>query len=416
MTKMGFRVCWFLIACLLLGSVSVEQAAWAQSKRVATPGGKPTSIPGISEYKSPNFIVRTDLPGEDASELLERLERMLVLVSGYWGKKSARVIEMYVVNDLANWPEGTLAAEGRTSVASGGGLTVTSKISRGQSWQAKSIVYSTADRGTPQHEAVHAYCSQTFGSTGPTWYSEGMAEVGQYWRGENDKAVNCDPHAIKYLRNSPPKALKEVVDPNQYTGDSWQNYAWRWALCHLLGFNDNYSARFKPLGLALMTEQKGVSFNSVYGTMAAEIEFEYHLFLKNLEPGYRVDLCSWDWKLKPQRARGSRVLLSKIEAARGWQPTRLDAKSGETFSYTAEGTWKVEAEGEELTAEGEASGRGRLIGVLFEDYQLSEPFDLGATGTFTAESNGQLFVRCQDDWGKLADNSGTLTLKIKLAQ
>lgn len=412
---MAYRVCWILVASLLLGGGAVEQAVWAQSKRVATPAGKPTSIPGIAEYTSPNFIVRTDMPSEEAKELLERLERMLVLVSGYWGKKSARVIEMYVVKDLANWPEGSLAAEGRTSVATGGGLTVTSKISRGRAWQAKSIVYSTADRGTPQHEAVHAYCSQTFGSTGPTWYSEGMAEIGQYWRGENDKAVNCDKYVIDYLRNSPPKALKEVVDPNQYTGDSWQNYAWRWALCHLLGFNDNYSARFKPLGLALMTEQKGVSFNSVYGTMAAEIEFEYHLFLKNLEPGYRVDLCSWDWKMKPQRVRGSRVLVSKIEAARGWQPTRLEAKSGETYSYTAEGTWKLAAEGEELTADGEASGRGRLLGVLFEDYQLGEPFDLGAAGTFTAESDGQLFVRCQEEWGQIADNSGTLTFKIKLA-
>ena len=67
-------------------------------------------------------------------------------------------------------------------------------------------MYAVADRGTPQHEAVHAYCGQNFGRTGPVWYSEGMAEMGQYWR-VGESRVHCHPQAVKFLRRSKPKTL-----------------------------------------------------------------------------------------------------------------------------------------------------------------------------------------------------------------
>src|SRR5690606_30887307 len=171
----------------------------------------------------------------------------------------------------------------------GGGVTASTVLTRGNSFLAKATVYAGARRGTPQHEAVHAYCSQSFGTTGPVWYSEGMAEMGCYWR-ENDPAVNCDEVIVRYIRGSEPKSLNEIVNGNETTGDSWQNYAWRWALCHLLANNKNYADRFRPLGLGLLTKQD-VSFEQTYGAMAQEIAFEYRFFLQHLERGYRVDLC-----------------------------------------------------------------------------------------------------------------------------
>src|SRR5437762_1494004 len=80
---------------------------------------------------------------------------------------------------------------------------------------AKSLVFAVADRGTPQHESVHAYCGQTFGTTGPLWYSEGMAEMGNYWR-EGDRSVNIHPGVLEYLRNSPPKSLNDIVNANEF--------------------------------------------------------------------------------------------------------------------------------------------------------------------------------------------------------
>ena len=105
-------------------------------------------------------------------------------------------------------------------------MTTTRRVTCGNQFNAKSIVYAIADRGTPRHEAVHAYCGQTFGTTGPLWYSEGMAEMGQYWK-PDDPAVNCHPVIVRYIHGSPPKSLNNIVNAEEVTGDSWQNYVWR---------------------------------------------------------------------------------------------------------------------------------------------------------------------------------------------
>lgn len=377
--------------------------------------------PGPRDYTSRNFLLHTDLSPDEAKDLLGRLETMIVQVARYWGKPNSQTIELFVVKDLDRWPQEVFPPPALTSVSTGGGLTMSQTRSmvnaatgrKTAHLGTKSLVYAIADRGTPQHEAVHAYCSQMFGATGPIWFAEGIAELGQYWR-DKDTSVRIHPEVLQYLQSSEPEPLTSIVDTRQRTGDSWQNYAWRWALCHLLAFNPNYSPRFRPLGLALLTEQN-TSFEAVYGPMAPEISFEYLFFLKHIDSGYRVDLCSWDWKTKAVGIRGNSVVQSKIEAGRGWQASRLLTKEGEDYEFTVTGQWSLSKDGEKLTAGGDAAGKGRLVGVLFENYQLSEPFELDDATRWTAPKDGVLYLRCQDDWNSLADNSGALTVKIKAA-
>lgn len=378
------------------------------------------AVAGINEYSSKNFALRTDLSPDDAKELLTRLETMLVLVAKYFGKPNLQIIEMNVVKDQANWPPGSIDPDAIASIQTGGGITLSvtqfqrSGTGQKQAVAAKSIVWAVADRGTPQHEAVHAYCHQSFGRTGPTWYSEGMAELGQYWK-EKEDGVHIHEGVLRYLKSQPPKDLTEIVDPSQRTGDSWQNYSWRWALCHLLAANPNYASRFKPLGLALLNDQQ-TSFEAVYGSMAKEINFEYEFFLRHLDQGFRADLCSWDWKAKFQRLKGTGSVQVKVDAMRGWQPARVAVKDGDKLSLGAIGEWAVSKSAKKVTADGDDDGKGKLIGILFEDYKLSEPFDLGATCEWTAAGSGHLFLRCQDDWNSIADNSGIISVKIKVAE
>ena len=239
-----------------------------------------------------------------------------------------------------------------------------------------------------------------------------MAELGQAWR-EKARGVNCHEVVLQYLKSENPKELTELVDVGDRTGDSWQNYAWRWALCHLLANNPNYAPRFKPLGLGLLTGQD-VSFERVYGPMAKEINFEYHFFLGHIEENLRADLIAWDWKAKFTKLRGSTSSSAKIEAARGWQPSRATVSDQEEYEYSAAGTWKTSATATAVTADGDDSGQGKLQAVIFDDYKLSEPFELGSYGTFTPPTSGDLYVRCGDKWNELVDNSGKISLKIKL--
>jgi len=406
---------------MVVGAALCAQARplLAQSKREKA---KPAA--GPAEFRSQNFYVHTDLSKEEADELLERLETMLAIISSYWARPNSGVIECYVVKDLDNWPQGALPEEGLGHIQAGAGVTITSTLSSGGVGVAKSVVYAVADRGTPQHEAVHAYCGQTFGTTGPVWYSEGMAEMGQYWhkdewskKGAVFQSVHIHDVVLEYLRESEPKSLNEIVNGKEFTGDSWQNYAWRWALCHLLANNPNYAAKFRPLGLALLKKEL-TSFEAVYGDMAKEIMFEYRFFLKHLEQGYRADLCSWDWNRKFRAPKGSATVAAKIKAERGWQPSGVIVTEGVNYQYKAAGTWQTAQDGPALSADGaESDGAGRLLGVVMnvEKFELGEPFELGARGSFQAPADGQLYLRCRDKWGELADNNGTLTIKLKAA-
>ena len=369
---------------------------------------------GPRNYKSPHFLLHTDLDAAAAKELLGKLETMLRLISAYWGKPCRNVIECYVVKDLSKWPPNSLAPEGRRKIEGRAGVTLSRTASRGNRFISQAVVYAVAERGVALHEAVHAYSIFSFGTTGPTWYSEGMAEMGQYWRKDNSE-VNAEEQVIRYLRSSKPKALTEIVAPNQATGDSWQNYAWRWALCHLLSQNTNYAQRFRPLGLGLLNKQP-VSFEQVYGPMAAEISFEYKFFLQHLQRGYRVDLCSWDWKKKFRPlTTSSRNIVAPVMARKGWQPTGLTVAESSKYSFTTTGKWKTGKTS--CDAEGLADGKGKMWGVILSpDYELGKPFPLGAKGAFTASGNGNLYVRCQDAWNELSDNSGRISIRLGVAK
>jgi len=393
---------------------------------------------GIVACQFGHFWVVTDLPEEEARRLVVRLETMVQLISAYWvpdARRRAAVLQKLVIpclvfKNTGAWPRDVLSkldADGVLSARSGGGVTVAQALYLGRvAVDATAVVYASAEHGTPQHEAVHAFCQLTFATTGPTWYSEGMAEMGQYWR-EGDSSVSADPRIIDYLRSEQPKkTLQEVLAPFQPSGDNWQNYAWRWALCHLLATNPNYAADFRRLGLMYLDkgrvhveeplrEQFWLNdFRGVFGARWREIEFEYRFFLEHVESGFRADLCAWDWRKKfAPCTTATRPVTVKVLARGGWQPSGLSLAEGQQFEYAASGTWKTSAEGPATSADGESEGRGRLEAVLLDGGKLGEPFELRAEGVLNAPAKGNLYLRCRDQWNALDDNSGTITVRFK---
>jgi hypothetical protein len=266
----------------------------------------------------------------------------------------------------------------------------------------------------------------TFGSTGPTWLAEGVAELGNYWR-DGEQAVAIEPVVMAYLQRAQPKrSLMEIATPGREPAGSWQDYAWRWALCHLLASNPNYADRFKPLAIALMEGRPDVSFESVYGSTAREISFEYDQFLRNVGNGYRADLTAWPWKAKFRSlpaAGGS--MKTTVKAAAGWQASGLRVERGVVYEVVTDGAWRTAPAGDPRDADGDADGRGRLVGAVLQggekDGAATERLALGVGwggGTrraFVATADGQLFLRCADDWTQLADNDGEQIVTLRRA-
>jgi hypothetical protein len=397
-----------LVLPLIAGLLLVPSGSWLAGAEPFVAGSP------VADYRSEHFVLHSDLPGEEADRLLTRLESMLNFLVDYWGEPLAEPIECFVVKRLANWPDGKLAAEGRAKIEAGVGITLTETVTRdGTPVRSKAVVYSVGKFGTVLHEVVHAYCGQTFHMAGPLWYAEGMAEVGQYWR-PGDTAVRCPQVIVKFLRNSNRVAAGKIVTDAAATGDSWQAYAHRWALCHFLTHNSNYAERFSTLGHGYLRGSKD-SFVDLFGSAIDQLEFEYRFFIDRLEVGLRADLIAWDWSKRFASLSETESISARVLAMRGWQPTGVRVETGQEYRYSANGKWSVDSKSQMLSAAGNASGRGRLIGVILQDRQLGKPFALGEKGTFQASTSGDLYLRCQDDWHSLGDNKGELVVTLRFA-
>ncbi|MBN1393567.1 MAG: hypothetical protein JW959_00855 [Pirellulales bacterium] len=376
---------------------------------------KAAAVESVRDFRSQHFLIYTDLPPAEARSLLKDLENMLKLIAAYWGRQPRGIIECCVVDDLASWPDELIAKmepEGLRKIKEGAGVCISAKMTKGKKFISKSRVYAVAEGGVPLHEAVHAYCHQTFGRAGPRWYAECMAEMGHYW--EKDViGVNVPENVIRYLKSSEPRPLESLIDNEEKLGGTWQDYCWWWMLGHMLDNNPNYFAQYRSFGRMILAG-KEITFQDVFGPTAKELDFELRFFRQNLQNGYRVDLCSWDWKKKfTDRLPAGRAITVSVRADRGWQPSGLTVAADAAYDFETEGIWKVDKKGDSIDAGGADDGRGRLVGALLKDYQLGEEFELGKSGSFTARGDGDLYLRCRTPWNKVGDGSGKIDVRLE---
>ncbi len=383
---------------------SVDEKLLAKYRKLSDEPTAPRMV------RSAHFMFMTDVSDRQAQIILDKLEVMATLLTKYFGQAPSGVVEGFIVRDLSKWPEGTLKEpQGIDKIREGAGICFNHSLGN----RVRAELYSCDDHGVIQHECTHGFCHLAFGSTGPTWLAEGVAEMGQYWKVDK-RAIDISPIVMSYLQQAKPKRkLLEIAIPGRTDSGTWRDYAWRWALCHLLSNNPNYESRFKPLAIALMKKQEGVSFAAVYGPVADQVSFEYDLFLKTLDNGYRADLVAWNWNAKFKPLQGSRRTQMKIKSGFGWQTSALHVEKGVSYDIAAIGKWKISQDGSEIDADGDKDGRGKLVGVIFKDYKLSDPIPLGKSTTMVAPADGDLFLRCQDDWNKLEDNSGEVTVHFR---
>jgi len=390
------------------GGAVADRGDEALENRHRTLSDEPPAAPRL--VRSAHFAFLTDVSDREWAVIRDKLERMVGLLERFFGRRAGGIVEGFVVRDLAGWPAGALADPlGVEKIRRGEGVCFNSSLGD----RRRAVLYSCADHGVIQHECVHGFCHLTFGSTGPTWLSEGVAELGNYWR-DGDTAVEIPTAVLGYLKSAEPKRrLAEIAVAGRDAAGGWQDYAWRWALCHLLAYNPNYADRFRPLAVALMEERPGASFDAVYGPVADEVAFEYAQFLDTVGTGYRADLVAWPWKAAFRPLGPGATARAEVRAAAGWQASGVTVEKGAEYRIEAEGTWRTAAAGTPVGAAGHADGHGRLVAAVFHDFTLEPPVAVGSQAGFTAPADGRLFLRCDDDWTQLADNDGEIAVTIR---
>lgn len=408
-----------LAAILVVGG---QTLAADRSVRTSKTNKKSAGVCVVADFSSPHFLLHTDLTAREANDLLRQLEAEQKLLAAYWGRQPSGVLECYIAKNFSAWPQDVTSRmdpQGVSKIAEGAGVCIATILSTHDRFLAKSHLYSVAKDNlgaqVPLHEAVHGYCQQTFGRTGPRWYAEGMAEIGHYWVA-GQKGLNVPEIVIKYLHKAEPRTIESLIDATETTGGTWEDYCWWWFLCYTLENNPNYTKQFRVLGNEVLSG-KHSTFQQTFSSKTNEMTFEYNLFLQHLQNGYRVDLCAIDWtrKFSPMLPGANRTISLPFFAARGWQPSGLTVSAGSSYSYNATGTWKP-AKGAAVTADGDSNGDGRLVGMIVKDYALGEEFELGESGVFTAKTGGNLYLRCKIPWNKIATASGRVVVKLRLKE
>jgi len=405
---------------LVIGDIDIEMAPRDQLEpnsideklrlQFAHLSGQPLSAP--AEYSSRNFLLTTEISQREANLLLAKLESMMELVSEYFRIPVREPIQCFVIGDLSKWPRGSLNPDTVTRIRNGEGFTVLAK--RGN--QRRSAVYSICDHALVQRQAVHAYLAQTFEQRAPDWYATGIAEIARNWR-YSERDVSIHPVQLEYLKNSPRIRIGTLIQDAPVAAERWQDQAWRWALSHFLVHNPNYAKSYKKLGLQLLQQPvSGDLFTATFGDVAAQLKFEFEFFLSVLQNGLRADLLAWPWNVKARKLSAGRKAKRNIQAAYGWQAIGAKLEPGQNYRVVATGTWQAAADADAVDANGDPAGTGRLVGVIFKDYALSKPFELGSDRVFQVPQAGELLVRFQEDFSEIGDNLGELSVEVSRAE
>ncbi len=162
--------------------------------------------------------------------------------------------------------------------------------------------------------------------------------------------VRGGPHEQQLCDSLDDKAAQHdglvgLIPTSQWTDENVRSlghlkdtYAWSWLVCHLLEYNPNYRTRFRTLGQDYLANRED-TFGKLFDPMAKQLAFEYQFTVDHMAPGYRVDLCAWDWDKRFRNLDGCRPIRTKIVAARGYQASGLLVAAGQSYAYSARGTW-----------------------------------------------------------------------------
>lgn len=406
----------------------------------------------IQKYTSAHLVVYSELPPREAMQRLRRMEQAVRLASSYWRSPLPGKLECYLVDDLANWESFHFPSDdARQVLHSLGGGTETAQEKPHHRAAGKAVVYATTTPGIAEHEVIHAYCFQTFGRGGPDWYREGMAELfAQQLNSSTDSPCRTETYQI--LKQSPRRASEVIRQPftdelrrwmkstrdlqpyvngtanyhdnpppnygkqlSDIDGDvlrtAKENYANSWALCYILFHHKAYRDRFRAAGIHLLSGGH-VSFAQVFANQMEELDFELSQFAQHVCPGYRFELCRWSWPKDCATLEVGRSKIVRLRSRRGFQPTELRVEQGQTYRVVTTGSWKIAETDATTDADGTEHGDGRLVGVLVDNYQLTAPLDFGSKAELTVKQQGDLYLRCQEDWDQLSDNYGIICVRL----
>lgn len=295
------------------------------------------------------------------------------------------------------------------------------------------------------HEATHCVtqCREGEGDElRPLWFIEGMAE---YFGTHQPSAEGSPPESplqfgiiltsaeasagfgrIEMIRAEceAGRALAAadvlLLGAHEFSESRTTPYAWSWALCTFLAKHPVTTEDYRHVCHQWETDEFLRAFQAFWMKHKTVITADWELFRESLCYGFDLPRgATVRAETTPLEPGATREV--QIRADRGWQSTGIGVLKDQSMQITATGRitlaettkpWLSEPQGISVRYS-EGKPIGRLLGAIQREtpsedgpVRCWEFFDIGPGSTIRAPDAGTLFLRVNDRWSELSDNSG----------
>lgn len=289
------------------------------------------------------------------------------------------------------------------------------------------------------HEGTHAFMNHFLGSGGPSWYSEGLAELlGTHHWEEARLALRHFPQhrdevpywgRIKIIRedmaHSGLRSLQQVVDTGARDYLKVNPYAWSWAVSAFLDGHPAYCHRFRALQNYVTDPLFSQHFLDSFQTDWNQLEEEWQLFILNLVYGY--DIPREAVIFQPGKPLSKQPATVIVKTDRGWQSSGIRLETGVSYHLQATGRYQLANQLQPWWCEPNGVTiryhQGKPLGILLGSIrpegertglsQLAQSKIIGLQQTLTSQTAGTLYLRINDSAAELADNLGEVKVRIQ---
>ncbi|MCL2347239.1 MAG: hypothetical protein FWC50_03145 [Planctomycetaceae bacterium] len=411
---------------------------------------------GIRVIKSRHLLLCTDVPpSPEVDELPAVFDLAVVEYCRYFGTKLQDyddwLIQGFLIADVKKFQTAGLIGPYPTKL---NGFSIDRRL-----W-VKDQTSAYLRRHLLIHEGVHGFMNWTFGTCGPPWYMEAVAEyLGTHtWQNgkltlgvmpENREAFpswgridllkkSVRENKIFSLDKMMRISADEIVTP--------ADYAWVWALGTLLDNHPRYQNVFRAMPRLLTFPDFTNRFYLQLAKQWGKLQLDWLDTVANIEYDYDMQRTVID--APPDRLTTSPVTSNntalnavtfEVDAARGWQCGGVTVQSGKTYRITASGRYQLAKEPKIWWSEPNGVTvryhHGKPLGILMagvipeelfsgrndvtaNDVPFFAPLTVGTETTVTLDKNGAfgksgtLWFRINDSAAELWDNSGTCRVTV----
>jgi hypothetical protein len=399
---------------------------------------------GIHRYESKQLRLYTDIDVEFAKPLPAMIDAAYDAFTAYFGpmppSRAGDEFQMtgYLIGDERRFRETGLIPENLPPIEHG-------RHRRNEFW-LREQPYDYYRRHLLIHEATHCFMTYMPENQAPVWYLEGMAEMFGTHRKLPDGSwqfavMPTSPEEfagfgrVTLLRQKVaagsgrtlPKvfgfAAEEFLDP--------EPYAWSWAACWFLDQHPRYSARFRELGKHQQPRAFATVFDALMTEGGRDLATEWMLFITNFQYGYDVSRAAIAFQSGTSLKAGDER-TAEIVADRGWQSTRIRLEPNQRYEMTTTGQITLAQQPKPWVSKADGISfryfRGHPLGKLLacvrdetgpaggSDDTMLRVVPIGSRGEITSPVAGTLYLRLNDSWSELADNTGKVSVTVAPSQ